>query len=204
MKLHLATGNPHKLEEVAEIFARAGIGGTVEGPASLGGMPDVEEDADSFAGNALKKARALGGRLPQDANSRTWVMADDSGLCVDALDGAPGVYSSRFSGVSATDGQNTAKLLELLEGTPVEKRTAAFHCCIALISGDGQEQTFEGECPGRILCEARGEGGFGYDPVFVPDGYSLSFAELSPSVKNEISHRARALAALAMWIQKVR
>lgn len=200
MKLHLATGNAHKIEEVRAILAGSGVRIDVLGPEAVGGMPAVEEDAGTFAGNALKKARALAERLPEEGTP-AWAMADDSGLCVDALDGAPGVYSSRFAGPGATDAANVEKLLGLLADVPDAERTAAFRCAIALVSNDGRECVFEERCPGRILRECRGTGGFGYDPVFVPKGYDRTFAELPTEVKNRISHRARALVEMAAWLR---
>ena len=122
-------------------------------------------------------------------------MADDSGLEVDALDGRPGVYSARFAGPGATDADNNAKLLRLLEGVPDPRRTARFRCAIALVSPDGDEYVDEGVCEGVVAREPRGEGGFGYDPLFIVPEYGRTFAELPPEVKDRISHRARALAA---------
>ena len=123
-------------------------------------------------------------------------IADDSGLCVDALDGAPGVYTARFAGEGATDDENIAKLLKALDGIETEKRTARFVCVIAVAYPDREPVTYKGECEGRILTEKRGENGFGYDPVFYVEKFGKSMAELSAEVKNSISHRSRALAKL--------
>jgi XTP/dITP diphosphohydrolase len=197
MKLFLATGNLHKVEELTAMIGASGLSVEVLPASAIGGMPDVEEDGTTFAANARKKALALAGALPAGALA----VADDSGLCVDALDGAPGVRSARFAGKGANDAANTAKLMELLRGMPETSRRAAFHCAIAVARRDGVARVFEGRCPGRIIDARRGAGGFGYDPVFVPDGYELTFAELSAEVKNRISHRARALAAFVAWLR---
>lgn len=196
MKLFLATGNRHKLAEVGAILAACGWTGEWGDASEVGGMPPVEEDANTFAGNARKKARALAARLPDGA----WALADDSGLCVDALDGAPGVRSARFAGAGAGDAANTRKLLDLLTHVPVGRRTAAFHCSLAVASSSKNViAVFDGRCPGRIIDAPCGSGGFGYDPVFVPDGHDQTFAELPAEVKNRISHRARALARFVEW-----
>lgn len=188
MKLLIATRNAHKLDEIRAILSRPGL--TLVGVAEHGRpLPEVVEDADTFAGNALKKARTL-----CDA-SGLWTLADDSGLEVDALDGAPGVYSARYAGEGAGDAANNARLLRELDG--VEDRRARFRCVLALAAPDGRDWTVEGRCEGRIAHAPSGTGGFGYDPLFHPDGGTRSFAELTPAEKNRISHRARALAAAA-------
>lgn len=198
MRYYLATGNPHKLEEFEAILSAVRQDIMVEGADAAGGMPPVEENADSFVGNAWIKARALNLRVPEGGA----VLADDSGLCVEFLEGAPGVYSSRFAGAEATDEANNRLLLDLLEGVPPEERIAHFRCVIVLLEPDGREKVFDGRCHGRISVGASGKGGFGYDPVFVPSGYEVSFAELPAAEKNRISHRAVALRLLADWIQK--
>ncbi|MEZ5278563.1 MAG: RdgB/HAM1 family non-canonical purine NTP pyrophosphatase [Opitutaceae bacterium] len=196
MKLFLASGNRHKLGEVAAILRDAGLTVDLNGADAIGGMPDVDEDAGSFAGNARKKARALADRVP----AGSWVLADDSGLCVDFLKGAPGVISSRFAGPDASDCDNTRLLLERLSGIPEAERSAHFRCVLILLGPDGEEALFDGRCHGRIAAEPSGYGGFGYDPVFVPDGHSVSFAELDADAKNRISHRAVALAQMVDWL----
>lgn len=198
MKLFLATGNAHKIEEFRELLASAGLPIEVHAASSAGGMPEVEEDQATFSGNALKKARALAERLPEGA----YVLADDSGLCVDFLDGAPGVYSARYAGEQATDSENVDKLLLALADCEKPARGAGFQCHLALVSKGGEEHLFSGECRGRIVGERRGAGGFGYDPVFVPEGCSLSFAELSSEQKAAISHRGRAMVKLLAWLGK--
>ena len=199
MKLLLASGNRHKLDEVAAILREAGVDIDLLGADAIGGMPDVAEDAGSFAGNARQKARALVDRVP----AGTWVLADDSGLCVDYLKGAPGVISSRFAGPEASDGDNTRLLLDQLSGIPPAKRSAHFRCVLILVGPGGDEVLFDGRCSGRIAPEPSGDGGFGYDPVFVPDGHSVSFAELDAEEKNRISHRAVAMRQLVDWLRKV-
>ncbi len=178
-----ATGNAHKVEEIQAILAPLGI--EVLSAKAVGGMPDVVEDGDTFAANAIKKAveaaRALG--RP--------VLADDSGLEVFALGGEPGIYSARYAGEGGNDGRNVRKLLGRLDGQT--DRAARFVCVIALASPAGLIGTAEGEVRGHIIHEPRGDGGFGYDPVFVPEGFTQTFAELPGEVKNRLSHRGNAL-----------
>lgn len=180
------------------MLAAANVAIEVHTPAAVGGMPEVDEDQDSFSGNALKKARALSAILPEDG----WALADDSGLCVDALDGAPGVYSARYAGEEASDSDNIDKLLKEIEGVPDGKRGASFQCHLAIVSPHGEELVFEGACKGRIIRERQGEGGFGYDPVFIPEGFTLSFAELSGEEKAELSHRGMAMGKLVAWLKR--
>jgi XTP/dITP diphosphohydrolase len=159
-------------------------------------LPEVVEDGASFLANALKKARTtaeLTGEI---------TLADDSGLEVAALDGAPGIYSSRYAGDGADDGQNNRKLLDDLKGVPAAGRGATFRCVLVLCHPDGRYESFEGRWAGRIAEEPAGEGGFGYDPVFFLPEQGVTVAELSPGVKNRISHRAQALAKLRAWFLK--
>lgn len=179
MKLIVATHNRNKVREIGEILPGWEI--VAEDSAA-------EETETTFRGNALLKARALAPKHPG-----AWILADDSGLEVAALDGAPGVRSARYAGEDGDTARNNALLLRNLEG--VTDRRARFTCAIALISPDGTEHTVEGHCPGTILTERHGAGGFGYDPLFTPDGHDRTFAELLPAEKNAISHRGRALAA---------
>jgi len=223
--LLLATRNLHK---VAEIRAILGHGFRCLTLMDFPTAPAVIEDAKTFAGNAAKKATELSRWLSRIRDSETegetsMVLADDSGLEVDALNGAPGVYSARFAALdtggqdNSRDIDNNAKLLRLLKDVPPDKRTARFRCVIALapILRDQvensspvcyadelelQTQLFDGTCEGRILPAPIGAGGFGYDPLFVPDGFDQSFAELGEDIKNRLSHRARALACLATRI----
>ena len=185
MDIFIATHNEHKLRE---------IGAILPGFKVHAEDPGVEETAPDFAGNALIKARAIAA-----AHRGCWVMADDSGLEVDALDGEPGVRSARYAGEPSCTPANNAMLLRNLEG--VEDRRAHFTCCIALVSPDGAEHVVTGRCFGTIAHEASGAGGFGYDPLFVPDGYAKSFADLSAEEKNAISHRGRALAEVKRLIE---
>ena len=178
MKLFVATHNQHKIREISQILPGFEI------------VPDdpegVEENAPDFAGNALIKVHAIAERHPGE-----WCMADDSGLEVRALGGAPGVHSARYAGEPCNTSANNALLLKNLEGKT--DRRARFTCCCALVDPSGEEMVVHGHCPGRIAEKASGSEGFGYDPLFIPDGYDKSFAELSADEKNAISHRGRAL-----------
>ena len=203
--LLIATRNAHKVGEIRAVLGDRPDCLTLY---DFPGAPKVIEDGDTFAGNATKKAVELARWLSNVRESKTsnqncFVLADDSGLEVDALGGAPGVHSARFAALdtgkpeNSPDADNNEKLLRLLKDVPMEKRTARFRCVLALISVKGANpQLFEGTCEGRIGFGPRGQGGFGYDPLFLPVGFELSFAELGEAVKNGISHRARALARL--------
>ncbi len=182
-RLLVATNNRHKLHEIRDILAPHGI--AVLGLADAGIRIEVVEDAPTFEGNAAKKA------LEVAAASGIPALADDSGLEVAALGGAPGVFSARYAGEPTDDRANTAKLLRNLEG--VADRRARFVCVLALALPDRLLGTAAGEIPGRIIHEPRGAHGFGYDPVFVPDGFDETFAELPSATKNRLSHRANAL-----------
>ena len=183
LQIVAATGNAHKVEEMQAILAPLGI--EVLSARAVGGMPDVDEDGDTFAANAIKKAVETAQIL------RRPVLADDSGLEVFALNGEPGIYSARYAGVGGNDGRNVRKLLTRLDGQA--DRTARFVCVIALASPTGLIGTAEGEVRGHIIDEPRGDHGFGYDPVFVPEGFEQTFAELPGEVKNRFSHRDNAL-----------
>ncbi|CAA6679162.1 MULTISPECIES: RdgB/HAM1 family non-canonical purine NTP pyrophosphatase [unclassified Lentimonas] len=185
--LIIATGNAHKVEEF-ELLLK-GLDFDVVSAKTCGGMPEVDENGSTFAANAQLKAEALRAQAPADA----WVMADDSGLEVDALDGAPGIYSARYAGVDASDGDNVVKLLDAIKDVPKEARTARFRCVLCVIDHEGYITHYDGSCEGRIDTEVHGDGGFGYDPIFIPDGYSESFAQLGDSVKSQLSHRAKAV-----------
>lgn len=152
------------------------------------GHPALIEDGQSFAENALKKARTM------CEYTGLLTIADDSGLEVDYLDGAPGIYSARFAGEPKSDRRNNKKLLQLLAGVPWEKRTARFVCALAIVDPGGEEHVVLGTCEGYILEEPRGTGGFGYDPLFYYPPFKKSFAELDTEQKNQVSHRARAFA----------
>jgi len=197
MIIHLASGNRHKAEEMQRLAdetpASRGRGVRVV-PAAK--MPAVEEDTGTFTGNARKKAVALQATLPPDA----WVLADDSGVCVDALDGAPGVESAYYAGPQGDAAANLRKLAEVMRDVPEGRRAARFVCVLLLRGPGGAEQVFEGRCEGVLAREPRGGKGFGYDPLFVPEGFACTYAELSESEKNAISHRGRAWAQLARWL----
>lgn len=193
MTFVLASNNMGKLREFHEILEPLDI--SVVPQDMVGALFEVNETGDSFAENAFLKASAVVSFSPFP------VVADDSGLCVDALNGAPGLYSARFGEPGWTDKQKYEYLLQKLEGAA--DRTARFVCSICCILPGGRIVRAEGECRGRILEKARGEGGFGYDPVFAPDGYEESFAELGQDVKNKISHRAKALAAFREELEKL-
>jgi XTP/dITP diphosphohydrolase len=191
----LATRNRGKAAEVRAMLE--GLPATIRTLEECPGAPDVVEDGLTFRDNALKKARGLarwGGGL---------ALADDSGLEVDALGGAPGVWSARYAGPGATDAKNNSELLRALEGIPLAQRSARFRCVLALAHPDGREWVAEGACEGRIALAPRGETGFGYDPLFLVTGRGKTFAELGPAVKNRISHRAKALAAMKEIIARV-
>lgn len=197
MNLYLASGNAHKAREIEQTLAVLGMPSfRLLGADAVGGMPSVVEDASTFQGNARLKAQALLPMLP----AGSWVLADDSGLEVAALDGRPGIHSGRYAGPEATDADNVAKLLRELGELP--NRKARFVCCLLLLNKQGEEHCFLGQCVGEITRTPHGGGGFGYDPIFRPDGDSRTFAELSPEEKNRISHRAHALAQLAEFGRK--
>lgn len=190
MKLLIATGNAHKLREIRQIFNLPGL--DILGMDSFPDAPEVVEDGETFEANAVKKAITL------CRETGLWTLADDSGLEVDALDGAPGVYSARYAGEHGDYLANNNKLLDELAG--VGDRTARFRCAIALASPGGDVRVVESSCEGRIGYEPRGSEGFGYDPLFIPDGYDVTFSEMSAENKNAISHRGKALArARSEW-----
>ncbi|WP_309382070.1 RdgB/HAM1 family non-canonical purine NTP pyrophosphatase [Cerasicoccus frondis] len=202
-RIIVATGNAHKTGEIAAALERAGVRIEVVSAKAVGGMPEVEENAVTFAGNARLKAEALLTQVTKQGldAATNWVLADDSGLEVDALDGAPGIYSARYAGPGATDADNNAKLLNALAGKPPPERGARFTCTLVLL-GDGVDETFAGHCPGQILDAPSGDAGFGYDPLFAPDGYEETFAQLGGAVKDRISHRAHACQLLAKWLMR--
>ncbi len=197
MRLYFASGNAHKAAELQGLARVLDAPVDIVSARSLGGMPEVTEDAGTFVGNARKKAAALRQRVPSDG----WVLADDSGVCVDALEGAPGVESAYYAGPQGDSAANLAKLEQAMRGVPAERRGAHFLCVLVVQGPGGAEEVFEGLCRGRLLESPRGDAGFGYDPLFVPDGYDRSYAELGEDVKNRISHRAQAFARLAAWVR---
>ncbi len=220
--IYLATGNAHKVEEIAAMLTASGLDVSVQSAKALGGMPEVDENGDTFAANARLKAAALLSAAPEGS----YVLADDSGLAVDILGGDPGIFSARYAervapsgpnrhyeklsqhaysrawGELSTDEQNNVTLLAELDGIAAEKRTARFVCVFSLLGQDGTEQTFAGECSGTIIGKPRGGTGFGYDPYFIPEGYEQTFAELGADIKNRLSHRSKAVAKLAKWLAR--
>lgn len=228
--LIIATRNAHKVGEIQSILGESFRYLTLN---DFPGAPKVIEDADTFAGNATKKAVELARWLSDSSlvthhSSPAFVLADDSGLEVDALNGAPGVHSARFAALdkneNSPDADNNAKLLRLLKEVPVEKCTARFRCVIALAplpetkvesaspvcyaeefgaKMESKAELFDGACEGKIIRQPRGPNGFGYDPLFVPDGFEQTFAELGDDVKNQLSHRAHALAKLKAHFNKL-
>lgn len=191
-KLVFATNNRHKLEEVSAM-----TGGTVKivSLAEIGCHDDIPETADTFQGNALQKAAYVYEHFGLPC------FADDSGLEVDCLGGIPGVLSARYAGEHGNSEANIAKLLDAMKGS--ENRKADFKTAVALILPDGKTEFFEGRVDGAITTEKRGKGGFGYDPIFIPDGYDKTFAELGEDIKNKISHRAKAIAALCEYLKRL-
>ena len=187
MRIVVASGNKAKLREIAQIFQ----GYEIVSMQEAGFTDDIEENGSTFEENALIKARAVSRALGVNA------LADDSGICVEALGGAPGVHSARFCGRHGDDAANNALLLEKLKDVPQDRRRAYFESCVALCFADGREITASGRTYGRILEKAEGEGGFGYDPLFYSDELGMSFGLASAEQKNAVSHRGKALAALA-------
>jgi XTP/dITP diphosphohydrolase len=195
--LLLATRNAHKVGELQAILTDAGVDVLLVGMDEFPAVPDVVEDGLTFASNALKKARetAAATQLP--------CVADDSGLCVDALNGMPGVFSARWSGRHGDDVANLDLVLAQIADVADEFRSARFECAAALALPTGEERVVTGTIEGVLLRARRGSGGFGYDPVFVPDGLDRTTAEMSPAEKNAISHRGRAFRALAPAINEL-
>lgn len=185
MRFVLATGNAHKVREVREILHGLPLEVVPMGEAGFAG--EIEENGETFEENALIKARAV------HAVTGGFVMADDSGLAVDALGGAPGIHSARYGGRDATYPEKIALLWDALRGVPDEARTARFVCAVAVVRPDGSSFTVRGTCEGRIAHEMRGEGGFGYDPVFLMPEFDRTTAELDAAEKHAVSHRGRAL-----------
>lgn len=220
----IATRNQHKVEEIKSILGDQFEFRTL---TDFPGAPTPVEDAPDFAGNATKKAVTLANWLAEQGNAQRieHVLADDSGLEVDALNGAPGVHSARFAALdrgvegNSADADNNAKLLRLLKDVPSEKKSARFRCVIAFTPVPTAEvvsasktceaneaelatEIFDGACEGRLIEVARGKHGFGYDPLFIPQGFNESFAELGEATKNRISHRSRALEKLRARLEK--
>ncbi len=199
MELILASRNTKKIREMETILAGHFPGIRILSLDDVGYVGDIEEDGTTYEENALIKARTA-----MEAGNRHYAaIADDSGLSADALDGAPGVYSARYAGGHGDDAANNALLLKNLADIPVCERTARFVCCIALVYPDGREITVRGETEGLIIDEARGEGGFGYDPYFYYPPFGKTFSELTAEEKNAISHRGKAVAKLAENLKNI-
>lgn len=192
MHIVLATRNRKKVEEMRRMCRELNV--EISSAGQFPGCPEVEEDGKTFRANAVKKARAISQwtNLP--------ALADDSGLEVDALGGAPGIFSSRYAGEGASDINNVRKLLKDMKET--NDRNARFVCCLALVFPDGTWRTFSGVCKGTIGRRRKGSNGFGYDPVFLPEGYQKTFAEMTDSQKDCLSHRGKALRKLFRYLRK--
>lgn len=191
-----ASRNKHKIEEIEAITKKFGMRIVSRDEAGIPKV-EIEEDGETFEENSYKKAYEI-----MKMSEGQITIADDSGLMVDYLGGAPGVYSARFAGEDGNDEKNNAKLLKLLEGLPREERKAKFVSVITMVYPDGSYIVARGECSGVILDAPIGENGFGYDPLFLPDGYNKSFAQLTAEEKNSISHRAKALAELERLLRE--
>lgn len=191
----LASRNKHKIDELRETLNELNV--ELKSALDFPGLKEVEEDKLTLEDNALKKARYVYEETGLPA------LSDDTGLEVDALDGRPGVFSARYAGESASYQDNVDKLLSELTGVDIKDRSAQFRTVVALVS-EGGTYTFEGVCKGVILEEERGSKGFGYDPVFQPDGYDQTFAELDAEVKNSISHRGRAIKKFYNWLKSTK
>lgn len=192
MNIIFATGNKHKLQEAQQIL---GPSFHLKTPAECGITEDIPETSDTLRGNAIQKAMYIWDKLHINC------FADDTGLEIDALDGAPGVYSARYAGENKSFQDNIDKVLKELDGVPAP-RTARFRCVVALVI-DGNITTFDGIVEGEITVEPKGDGGFGYDPIFKPSGYAQCFSELTPQEKNSISHRGMAMKLLSDYLNKI-
>lgn len=192
----VASGNKHKIDEIKDILKGLSIDVVSKDEVGLKDL-EVIEDKDTLEGNAVKKAKEIAQKVDGI------VLADDTGLFVDKLNGEPGVYSARYSGESATYLDNNKKLLKKLEGVEFKERTAEFRTVMAIVLEDGSIKTITGICKGKIALEPKGEKGFGYDPLFIVDGYDKTFAQLGEDIKNKISHRARALEKTRMELEDI-
>lgn len=194
MRIIFATKNEGKVREISEMLAEAKV--EMISLNQLDSLPEIIEDGRSYLENALKKARII-----SEFTGET-VLADDSGLEVDALEGEPGIYSARYAGSEATDDDNNAKLLSRLKEVSPEKRTASFHCALVLYHTQECYVSFEAKWEGRIVDEHRGQNGFGYDPIFLVTALNKTAAELPPEIKNKISHRGQAFEKLKKYLLK--
>ncbi len=194
-KILIATRNIGKINEIGDLLQNISI--ELLSLNSLSELPDVVEDGETFEENALKKARVVA------LSTGIAALADDSGLCVDALNGRPGVLSARYAGEGASDGEKCARILEEMKDIPDALRAARFICVLALVTPDGGEQLFKGVCEGKIIREMRGAAGFGYDPIFYHPGSGRTFAEMGSEEKNRVSHRGRALREFRNYLTKL-
>lgn len=195
MRIVLATQNPHKLQEMRDLFADVVCEWT-----SLAAYPHVqspEETGATFEANARLKATAVA------CSTGEWALADDSGLCVDALNGAPGIYSARYAGAAGDAAANIAKLIAVLRGVSASQRTAAFVCVLALCRPTGETFCAEGRVHGMVIDTPRGAGGFGYDPIFLLPALGRTMAELTPAEKHRVSHRARAAEGMKQVLERI-
>jgi XTP/dITP diphosphohydrolase len=188
--LLLATRNKHKTHEIQKML---GGSADVTDVTTFPALPEIEETGMTFEANAILKAKGISLHVPG------WVLADDSGLEVDALGGEPGIYSARYSGPGCSDLENTLLVLKKMDGIPELQRGARFRCVLALAREGKTVALFDGTVEGSLTREIEGEGGFGYDPIFIPQGYSETFGQLSEEIKNRISHRACALEQFKEW-----
>jgi XTP/dITP diphosphohydrolase len=194
MKIVFASGNEGKVKEIREMLAGMGI--ELVSLKNYSGVPEIIEDGKTFLENALKKARII------SAFTGETVLADDSGLSVDALGGEPGIYSARYAGEMATDDDNITLLLSKLKNVPQEKRTASFSCALVLYRTDGSYDSFESKWSGLIIDNRHGDNGFGYDPVFYVPELKKTAAEMPPELKNRVSHRGQAFAKLKKALEE--
>jgi XTP/dITP diphosphohydrolase len=195
-KLVIASRNDHKIEEMRRILEQAGFDWELVGTAEFPGLPDIEETGTTFAANAMLKARGVSEFTGLPA------IGDDSGLCVDALNGMPGILSARWSGTHGNDQANLELVLAQISDVPSDRRSASFVCAAAYVHPDGTEFVVEGEMNGSLITAPLGDHGFGYDPIFVPRGHNVTSAQMSSEEKDAISHRGKALAALVASLQK--
>ena len=195
MEIWLATGNSGKKAEFEKMLE--GLPFEVHSQGELGFFSQPPEDGDTFEANARIKAKAL-----HAVKNEAWVIADDSGLVVDGLGGLPGIHSARYAGPKAQSSENNAKLLKMMQLRAMTNRKAHFHCTLIAISPTGEEHVVEGQLMGEVARTASGKGGFGYDPVFIPEGFDKTLAEVDPGEKNAISHRGKALRQLVDILKK--
>jgi len=194
-RILIATHNPGKVREIGELVKDLPI--VFLSLSDVDEAPEVVEDGRTFEENALKKARTLA------AATGMVTLADDSGLCIEALDGRPGVQSARYAGKDASDAEKCIRILQEMENVPDHARTARFVCAMALVTPEGEEKMFRGSCEGKITREPRGTGGFGYDPIFYFEEARCTFAEMDRHSKNRVSHRGRALRAFARFLEGI-